>query len=53
MEDDTEILYFASEFYSPEHARGCRFDDPAIAIAWPGEVAVVSDQDRNWPLLAQ
>jgi len=53
MEDDAEILYLASAYYSPEHARGCRFDDPAIAIAWPGEVAVVSDQDRNWPLLAQ
>lgn len=53
MEDDTEILYFASAFYSPEHARGCRFDDPALAISWPGEVAIVSDQDRDWPLLAQ
>ena len=53
MEGDTEILYLASAFYSPEHARGCRFDDPAFAIEWPSEVAVVSEQDRNWPLLTQ
>jgi len=51
LEDDTEFHYMASERYSPEHARGVRHDDPAIGVAWPQPVTVVSDQDRRWPLL--
>jgi dTDP-4-dehydrorhamnose 3,5-epimerase len=50
LEDDTEILYMASAYYSPSEARGVRHDDPAFAISWPLEVASISDQDRNWPL---
>jgi len=51
FEDDTEIFYLASAHYSPEHARGARFDDPALAIDWPDTVITVSNQDRSWPLL--
>ena len=51
LEDDTEIFYLASAYYSSEHVRGARFDDPALAIDWPDTVATMSDQDRNWPLL--
>lgn len=49
--DDTEILYMASACYAPNEARGVRFDDPALRIRWPLPASVVSDQDRNWPLL--
>jgi dTDP-4-dehydrorhamnose 3,5-epimerase len=28
-----------------------RFDDPAFGIAWPAEPKVISERDRNWPLL--
>lgn len=51
MEDDTEFHYMASSPYSPEHARGVRFDDPAFGIDWPLPVTVVSEQDRRWPLI--
>jgi len=46
LEDDTEIYYLTSAFYSPECVRGVRFDDPTFAVAWPIEVKYVSDQDR-------
>ena len=49
--DDTEIFYMASACYAPNEARGVRFDDPALRIRWPLPASVVSDQDRNWPLL--
>jgi dTDP-4-dehydrorhamnose 3,5-epimerase len=49
LEDGTELLYFMSEFYSPEHARGFRFDDPAFGIEWPLAVTSISDADRSWP----
>ena len=49
--DETEFQYFASSRFAPDHARGRRFDDPALAIDWPEPVTTVSDQDRSWPLL--
>ncbi len=49
LEDDTEIYYLTSATYAPKAMRGIRFDDPAIGIKWPIEVASVSDQDRKWP----
>lgn len=51
LEDDTEMFYMTSAYYSPEAARGVRFDDPAFAIQWPLPVSVVSEQDRHWPLV--
>ena len=47
---NTEMHYMASEFFTPEAARGVRFDDPAFRVSWPLEVTEMSDQDRNWPL---
>jgi dTDP-4-dehydrorhamnose 3,5-epimerase len=51
LEDNTEIYYMASAFFSPEASRGIRYDDPAIGIDWPLRVSSISDQDRNWPLV--
>jgi dTDP-4-dehydrorhamnose 3,5-epimerase len=50
LEDDTEMHYMASQFYTPSAARGVRYDDPAFDIRWPLAATVVSEQDRNWPL---
>jgi dTDP-4-dehydrorhamnose 3,5-epimerase len=50
LEDRTEMHYMASHFYTPNAARGVRFDDPAFQIQWPFAVSVISEQDRNWPL---
>lgn len=47
--DNTELFYQMSEFHSPEHSRGFRWNDPAFAIEWPGEVKVISERDRDYP----
>jgi dTDP-4-dehydrorhamnose 3,5-epimerase len=47
--EDAEALYFVDAFYAPEHERGVRWDDPAFAIEWPVEPAVISDKDRSHP----
>lgn len=52
LTDGAEVRYLTSEFYAAEAVAGVRYDDGALAIAWPREVTVVSDQDRSWPLLA-
>ena len=51
MEAMSEIHYMTSAFYSPNHVRGLRYDDPAIGIAWPLPVSEISAQDRSWPSL--
>jgi dTDP-4-dehydrorhamnose 3,5-epimerase len=55
LEDDTEVAYKVSEFYSPQHDAGLRWDDPDIDVAWPVAAAdvVVSDKDAAQPRLAE
>lgn len=53
LEDQTEMYYMASQFYTPSAARGVRYDDPAFNIQWPLDATVVSDQDRKWPLYGE
>jgi dTDP-4-dehydrorhamnose 3,5-epimerase len=48
LEDDTEVTYLVSEFYTPAAERGVRWNDPAFGISWPAEPAIISDKDRSW-----
>jgi len=49
LEDNTEVFYQMSEFYSPEHARGVRWNDPAFGITWPFPEPIMLERDRNYP----
>jgi len=49
LEDDTEVFYQISEFYSSAHARGVRWDDPAFGIRWPDDERTIVDRDRTYP----
>jgi dTDP-4-dehydrorhamnose 3,5-epimerase len=49
LEDDTEVFYQMSEFYSPESACGFRWNDPSFAIRLPLEVTVISRRDQSYP----
>jgi dTDP-4-dehydrorhamnose 3,5-epimerase len=49
LTDDSEVFYQMTEFYAPESARGLRWNDPAVAIEWPGPVVVISERDRTYP----
>lgn len=51
IENDSEVLYFISESYSPNHTSGVRWNDPFLHITWPHTVTFVSPQDSLWPLL--
>jgi dTDP-4-dehydrorhamnose 3,5-epimerase len=51
LEDGSELFYQMSEFYYPELARGVRWNDPTLKIIWPIPDPVLSDRDRNLPLL--
>jgi dTDP-4-dehydrorhamnose 3,5-epimerase len=49
LTDDTEVLYMMGARYVPDAARGIAWDDPAFAIGWPLQPAVISDRDRKYP----
>jgi dTDP-4-dehydrorhamnose 3,5-epimerase len=49
LEDNTWILYYHSEFYTPEAERGIRYSDPFFDFNWPAPAVVISDKDRNFP----
>jgi dTDP-4-dehydrorhamnose 3,5-epimerase len=49
LADDTEVFYQMSEFYSSDHARGIRWDDPTFAITWPPDDRIIIDRDRSYP----
>lgn len=51
LKDDSEVEYLTTAPYTPEAARGVRYDDPSLRIKWPAQVSLVSDRDRSWPLL--
>ena len=51
LEEDVEIIYFVTEFYSPDYEGGVRYNDPQIGIEWPLEVIDISDKDKNQPLV--
>jgi dTDP-4-dehydrorhamnose 3,5-epimerase len=52
LANDSDVDYLVSCAYAPQAADGVRFDDPAFSITWPIPIAVISDQDRMWPLQA-
>lgn len=54
LEPNTEVVYKVTDYYSPEHDRSIRFDDPEIGISWPfaPDQLRLSDKDRAAPLLA-
>ena len=49
LEDNTEVTYPVSEFYTPGAEDGIRWDDQAFAIDWPIEPKVISEKDQSWP----
>ena len=53
LADDTFVTYQVSQAYTPGTERGLRYDDPALGIAWPAPVQVISDKDAAWPLLQE
>ena len=52
LEENCELFYLHTEFYSPEYEGGIRYNDPKIGIKWPLEVRDISERDKELPLLS-
>lgn len=48
LEDETEVTYQVSEFYTPGAEKGIRWDDQAFNIDWPVDPNIMSEKDKTW-----
>jgi dTDP-4-dehydrorhamnose 3,5-epimerase len=53
LSDQAEVLYKTTDVWNRESERALRWDDPAVAIAWPLAQPILSDKDGVAPLLAE
>ena len=53
LSDEAELLYKASDEYSPENDRGIRWNDPDININWGIDLTdpTISEKDSKQPFL--
>lgn len=51
LSETAHFCYKCTDFYAAEDEYGVRWDDPALAIAWPLTDPVLSDRDRHYPTL--
>jgi len=51
LSQTADVIYKCSDFYSPEDDRGVNWSDKSININWPVKSPLVSDKDKNLPLL--
>ena len=48
LEDNTELVYQISNWYSPEHASGLRWNDNKFQINWPIQNPIISKKDLTF-----
>lgn len=50
LQDNSELFYLVSQFYTPQAEQGIRWNDVRFGISWPQEKDILlSDKDRAWP----
>ena len=51
LEENTEIFYKVTNYYSKEHDLGIAWNDPTLKINWgvTAEEIKISEQDKNFP----
>jgi dTDP-4-dehydrorhamnose 3,5-epimerase len=51
--DPLTLIYFVTNEYDGTDELGFRWDDPAVAVAWPDPDPIVSERDASAPSLAE
>jgi len=49
LENNSTLIYFMDNSYSPLHTLGVRWDSSTLNIKWPSKPRVISQQDLQWP----
>jgi dTDP-4-dehydrorhamnose 3,5-epimerase len=53
LENNTEVLYKADNFYMPESEGGIAWNDSDLKIDWPMENPILSERDKEWSNLKE
>ena len=51
LSEEADVYYKVSNEYSSEHEDGIVWNDPNLNISWPLTDVIVSDKDKQLPLL--
>lgn len=51
--DNCELLYLHTACYSAEDERGLRYNDTRLGIKWPIKKSIISEKDKNYPLIKE
>lgn len=47
-----EVMYKTTRYWSPQHERAIRWNDPQIGVQWPVSTPIISEKDLAAPFLA-
>ena len=53
LSQSADVIYKTTDFYAPEHERAIAWNDPELAIPWPGGTPRVSPKDARAPRLPE
>ncbi len=51
LSDEADVVYKVNEEYSAENDRGMLWNDPVVGVKWPIENPIISEKDKQQPLL--
>jgi dTDP-4-dehydrorhamnose 3,5-epimerase len=51
ISETADVLYKTTDLYKPDDEYGVLWSDPTIGIDWPVEIPIVSDKDKQFPVL--
>ena len=53
LSEVADCIYMQTGYWSPEHERSLRWDDPTVGIPWPTRDVQLSKKDAEAPLIAE
>jgi len=53
LSEVADVVYMQTDYWSPEHDRAVRWDDPTLAIPWPESNPKLSAKDAAAPRLSE
>jgi dTDP-4-dehydrorhamnose 3,5-epimerase len=53
LSEQADFLYKCTDYYAPGDEYGIAWNDPALAIAWPEMDYLLSEKDKDYPVLAE